>query len=46
VHDQTTGSAFDIPADRDDALEVFKHPYAYAREILDREPDADEGLVP
>jgi hypothetical protein len=35
VYERTSGSAFDIHADRRDALEVFNHPYAYARRILD-----------
>jgi hypothetical protein len=45
VHEHTSGTAFDIPAERHDALEVFNHPYAHARQILDREPGADEGRV-
>lgn len=45
VHDQRSGSTFDVPADCHDALEVFNHPYAYARRIPDLELDADEGWV-
>lgn len=31
VHEHASGSSFDIPAGETNALEIFNHPYAYAR---------------
>lgn len=30
VHDTATGEVLHVPAQPDNALDVFKHPYAYA----------------
>jgi hypothetical protein len=40
VSDERTGSYFEVAADPDRALDVFKHPYAYASSSNARSEDA------